>query len=271
VLAIVSFTSTAVSAISRPTAPEWSRWHTLRYEARPLIFFTGRVEMRLRNASARRLLETDTLATFLGAELARARSRTTIDPATGRTVEFYEITPERGRRYVFGADSFTVERIEPSGSWEAPVANWTSISKKVWPNPPAPAGGSAPKVYDYYGMLVALSDAPLKAVGDSAVFWVATSHGAEPYKVTVSEVRSGSRTITGPPAGNGNPSARAVPVRELRLRVAPADPAKADEGFLKMEGETEIWVESASRTLLQISGKIPKVPGRVDVELTDFE
>jgi hypothetical protein len=245
----------------------WSSWSALRYDARPLLFFHGQVSMRLRGTGPVRQLETDTSATFLGAELARARSRTTFDAATGRTKEFYELTPERGRRYVFGEHSYTVERLKPVGGWEAPVEQWKSSSTKTWSYPPAAAGGAAPFVYDYYGMILSLSRAPLRAPGDSVNLWVATSNGPRAYVVSVGEVRNSTRALGGA-SGAGS---RSVPVRELRLRVVPADPAKAEEGFLKMEGETEIWVESASRTLLQVSGRIPNVPGRVDVELTGVE
>ena len=57
-------------------------------------------------------------------------------------------------------------------------------------------------------------------------------------------------------------------VREFRLRVIPGDPATAGEGFMRMEGETEIWVEAETKTPLEISGKVPKVPGRVKLLLS---
>ncbi len=34
-----------------------------------------------------------------------------------------------------------------------------------------------------------------------------------------------------------------------------------------MEGETEIWVEASSKTPLEIIGKVPRVPGRIQLRL----
>ena len=51
----------------------------------------------------------------------------------------------------------------------------------------------------------------------------------------------------------------------MRLRLLPGD--DADEGFLGMVGETEVWVEAESKTPLEIRGKIPNVPGQVRIRL----
>ena len=59
-----------------------------------------------------------------------------------------------------------------------------------------------------------------------------------------------------------------IPVDELRLRVTPEDPERSDSGFMNMEGETELWVEAHSKVPLEISGKVPKVPGRVVIRLS---
>jgi hypothetical protein len=37
-----------------------------------------------------------------------------------------------------------------------------------------------------------------------------------------------------------------------------------------MEGETEIWVERRSKTLLQINGRVPNVPGEVRLVLSEM-
>jgi hypothetical protein len=57
-----------------------------------------------------------------------------------------------------------------------------------------------------------------------------------------------------------------VTVRELRLVIIPADP-ESDEGFMKMQGETEVWVEAGSKTPLEIGGRIPRV-GKIQLLLT---
>jgi len=37
-----------------------------------------------------------------------------------------------------------------------------------------------------------------------------------------------------------------------------------------MEGEVEIWVEAETGTLLEIVGKVPKVPGKVKLVLDEL-
>src|SRR5206468_1673477 len=118
------------------------------------------------------------------------------------------------------------------------------------PYPASDAPGT-PRVFDYYGMLLYLERAKLRQPGDEIVLYVATSHGPEPYRIRVSEARRSQRTFEDLSTGE----TKTVPVRELRLRVSPAKPGQDDEGFMKMEGETEIWVEADTRTLLEIDGE----------------
>ena len=65
------------------------------------------------------------------------------------------------------------------------------------------------------------------------------------------------------------PESRTLLAREFRLAVVPADPG-SEEGFLKMEGEVEIWVEAETGTLLEIVGKVPRVPGKVRLVLAEL-
>jgi len=82
----------------------------------------------------------------------------------------------------------------------------------------------------------------------------------------VSEVRQVTRSLT----ELRHDRERTLQVRELRLRIIPADPDNADEGFLDMEGETELWIEAESKTPLLLSGKAPKIPGRIKLELFEI-
>ncbi|MGH9392519.1 MAG: hypothetical protein ACRD1Z_23185, partial [Vicinamibacteria bacterium] len=250
--------ATAESVAMSAPASFWQKWSSLRFQARPLFLFSGRVEMKLREEAGRRMIETETRATFLGVELASSRSQTTIDAATGRTLEYWDLSKSRGRRYTFAETGYSVERLRPKNGPDAPVTQWEVTSRRQFAYPAPPAEGApAPPVFDFYGMILHLRKAPLEKPGDEVTLWVATTRGAKPFRISVGEVRQSHRVFLDLATGRS----RTEPVREFRLRISPADPAASEEGFLKMEGDTEIWVESESRTLLEIEGKIPKVPG----------
>jgi hypothetical protein len=252
---------------SREPKGPWHDWKTLHLRARPLFLFSGQVEMTLREADEKKLLMTSTKASFLGATLARSRTVTTLDAATGRTLEYHQLSMKRGRRYRFGESSYTVEKLRPANGPDAPLETWEVRSTKEYPYPAKPEGGPAPQVFDYYGMILHLRHVELREPGDAVTLYVATSDGPKPFRIEVSEQRSSERVFL----DIATDKRRKEPVHELRLRVSPGDPASAEEGFLKMEGETEIWVEAETRTLLEIDGKIPRVPGRVELALAALE
>lgn len=257
------------SEASTPASKEtpWSTWRSLRLEARKLLFFSGAFEMTLRDENDKRYLETSTVARFFGAELTRSRSVTTIDIATGRTLDYYELSTKRGRHYRFDDTGFAVDRLEPANGPDAPLARWEVTSTERFSYPPAAGEGETPPVvHSYYGLFLALRGAHLDKPEDEVTLWVATSKGPQPFRIRVTDVRTTERTFEDRNVGRK----RRLPVREFRLRVSPADPARADEGFMKMEGDTEIRVEAWTRTLLEVSGKIPRVPGRVEVELEEI-
>ena len=137
------------------------------------------------------------------------------------------------------------------------------------PDPPAAAVAIDPArwVHDYIAMIVRLHDLPLHKVGDQATVRVLTSQGGAPMRVRVSEERTVRRDLTDLATGKST----SMTFRELRLRVTPlAGSASDTKGFMNMEGETELWVEAATRTLMEISGEVPKVPGRVDIVIAGF-
>ena len=134
-------------------------------------------------------------------------------------------------------------------------------------SPDPPGGDPSLWVHDYISMIVRLHDLPLSRVGDQTTVRVLTSRGPVPMRIRVSEQRTARRTLTDLVTGQ----ASKVDLMELRLRVTPLAGSPSDtRGFMNMEGETELWVDSATRTLTEISGNVPKVPGRVVITLSGY-
>jgi len=240
----------------------WLRWTTLRFKAKSIPLFSGRVEMRVTEDPNGRRLDTTTTARFLGAVIARTTTTTLFDPVTGATKDYRSYSRKRGRHYVFGETSYTVEKLRPA---EKAEDGWQVTLSKEYPYPETSDGRGVRQLLDYYGMLLYLRQLKLDAPGDETELYVATSSGPELYRIRVGESRSKERIIIDTATGEK----RALTSRELRLIISPADP-DAEEGFLNMEGETEIWVEAESKTPLEIVGKIPRVPGKVRVVLTEM-
>ncbi len=256
----------AVAALlASAEANPWTGWTALRFRARASLL-TGSVGMELHPESEGMLrVETTASASFLGARIAHSETTSWLDKQTGLPRRHESVSDKRARRYTFGPAGYTVERLSGKGHAGQPLERWDVTSRAEYAYPKAPDGSVTP-VFDYYGMLLHLRRLPLHDVGDEAVVPVATTHGAVPYRIQVGEAAEREETFHDRRTG----VKRTHFVRELRLRIAPADPSKADEGFLKMEGETEVWIEATSKTLLRISGKIPKVPGRVRIVLAEI-
>jgi hypothetical protein len=153
----------------------------------------------------------------------------------------------------------------------APAARTTPASAPASngaPAPdPAPAADPSSWVHDYIAMIVRLHDLPLRKMGDEARVSVLTSKGAAPMRIRVAEERDVRRDLTD--LASGKPTSATF--HELRLRVTPLAGSPSDtKGFMNMEGETELWVDAATRTLMEISGEVPKVPGRVDINIAGY-
>ncbi len=240
----------------------WFRWTTLRFKAKAVPLFSGQVVMRVTEDSDGRRLDTTMTARFIGATIARTTSTTRFDPVTGMTKEYRSFSRKRGRHYIFGERSYTVEKLRPA---EKNDGDWVVALRSEFPYPEADDGRSVTQLLDYYGMLLYLRRVELDAPGDEIELHVATSSGPETYRIRVSERRSQERNITDAATGEE----RRLTTQELRLIVTPADPDSA-EGFLNMEGETEIWVEAESKTPLEIVGKVRRVPGKVRLVLREM-
>jgi hypothetical protein len=255
----------AAIAASATDAP-WQDWKVLRMKASSIPFFSGRLEMQIFDAPGSRRFKTHSTAHFFGARIANSHTVTVIDPETGLTRSYRSWSRKRGRRYTFGESSYVLEKLLPVKEAGASTARWSVRSREEFAYPKDGDGGTI-AVFDYYGMLLHLRRTNLHEVGDEVVLYVATSKGPQPYRIMVSEVRSSTHSVT----DLRIEKTRSLPARELRLRIIPADPERADEGFLKMEGETELWVEAKSKTPLLLSGKAPKIPGRIRLELFEID
>lgn len=243
----------------RPASDPFANWSRLQLEARAGPLFSGRVEMSLHAGPGGRVLETDSSARFLGATLAQSRTETVLDDETGRTSRYSAFSSRRGRRYSFGTDGYSFEKLarQHGGGDDGP---WEPESTKEFRYPVE--DGRPVAVHDYFGMLLRLPALRLERPGDEARIWVATGDGPRRFVVQVAESRDSERSFTDLATG----AKRTVSLVEFRLRLTPDD-QESDEGFLSMEGETEVWVESRSKTPIEISGKIPRVPGRVRLTL----
>ena len=207
----------------------------------------------------------ESTARLFGSIFVNSWSLSTMDRKSGRPLEFLEVKPgEKANRWKFRDDGISHEKLRPhKGAPDEPIDKWAvSRSEKL-------SGGADPAgwVHDYIAMIVRLRELPITKPGDQAIVRVSTNRGAVRLRVSASEERTENRTFTDLATG----AHRAVDLRELRLRVSPleGDPAEA-KGLLNMEGETELWVEATTRTLIEISGNVPKVPGRVVITLSAY-
>jgi len=237
----------------------WAGWTTLRLDATAGPLFDGQVEIRLDESAGERRMRTRSSATLLGLEVARAWTETVLDAGTGRPRSCVAYSPKRGRRYRFGDAAYSVEKLRPPEGPEVPPERWEVTSREEFANPEG--GASDGWLHDSYGMLLGLRALGLNEPGDAAAVHVATSGGPELFRVSVEERRTRRRSYTD--LASGEPTSSDV--HELRLRIVPAG-AEADEGLLGMEGETEVWVEAATKTPIEISGQVPQV-GRVTLSL----
>lgn len=256
------------AACSGPEQAEnrWQDWSTLRLEADASPLLRGEFEMRRTTRGEMEALETRAGATVLGQRLEETRTLTLFDSA-GKTRSYTRQSRRSGRRFVFGEEGYSVEKLQPPEDRGRPLDQWEITSREEFRFPALPQGGTPPRVYDYFGMLLELRHAELSEPGDEVTLHVATSDGPRAFRIAVSESRKGRRTFTDLATGE----VQTVTLRELRLRVVPADPELAGEGFLRMEGETEIWVEAESKTPLEISGTVPQVPGRIQLRLVAMD
>jgi hypothetical protein len=249
---------TAPAPYAEDGGPPWTTWRMLRLQARGSAVLSGEFVMRRHPGGGSCRIESEATARFLGAPVARSRTVSLTHEPTGRTSRHVSLSKKRGRRYVVGPTSYTVERLRPPPRGSTSDEAWEVVSRKSFALP-----ASNTPVYDYYAMLLRLAGESLAAPGDETRLTVATADGPRAYRVRVAESRTGRRTLLDRRAGRKVTHT----IRELRLAVIP--PSGEEEGFLDMQGETQIWVEATTKTPVEISGRVPRM-GRVRLELVEL-
>lgn len=245
----------------------WRDWSRLELKARAFPL-TGRVQMTMARDDGGDVFETHTIARVFGVKIADSNTTSVLDPTTGATRSYTSRSSKRARRFVFDAGGYSATKFKPGAGEDGAVQGtgefegWHVVEERRFERPVDESGAALP-IYDYYGMLMRLASEPLHETGDEVTLWVATNDGPMPYTIRIGEAARDEFEWTDAVTGEE----RRETLHAFRLRIQPADPENADEGFLDMEGETELWVEAGSKTLLHLSGKVPKVPGRVELSL----
>ena len=259
-LGATGFLAGAIACTTGDVGNPFVEWQRIRLRVEHGLL-SGQFDMSRVVEDDTLLVETEAVGKLFGATIAHSKSRSTLDRASGRSQRYVDLSPKRGREYVFGETSYTVRKLEPRETWQSPLDTWEELSATTYDYPRTDAGTVPP--HDYYGMLLALRHMGLDDLGDEATVWVATSRGPRSYTLRVVEKRERQRSFRDVASGEE----RTVAAHELRLVVTPAEDSEDAKGFLGMSGETELWVEAVSKVLLEISGKIPNVPGRVVLRL----
>ncbi|MCP3981290.1 MAG: hypothetical protein GY716_18470 [bacterium] len=247
-------------------------WRHLRLDIRSVPLGSGKLDMRVAQRRGTTLLETDVVARFMGAKVAEKTTTSELDSRTGLPRSFESWSPKRGRRYVFEDERYIVTKLKPAGDPHAPLDEWNVTTTREFEYPRNDEGDAIP-VHDFYGMLLHLARQPLDHVGDAITLHVATSRGPTPYRIVVAETRTIERPVAdlAQPDEKKKKKKRRREFREQRLRIIPADPENADEGFLKMEGEVELWVDARTKAIHELSGNPRKIPGRVELVLIGIQ
>ncbi len=264
-LALVLCSAPVTPQEESPADNPWHHWKSIRLKVKSMPLVSGRVWMHLKPDGEALNLDTETTAKFFGARVSTTRTQTVMDPASGLPRSYVSWNSKRGRRFTFDDKGYLYERLYPGPKNEkAALADWP-VKHSVRYDYPAGADGKPLAVYDHYGMLLELRRTDLAKPGDEVVVHVATSRGPMPYRVRVAEVRAGEVRYSTLPGKQK----RTTVVRQMRLEVVPDDPENAEEGFLNMKGETELWVEARSKTLLRIGGRAPKI-GKITLVLAEM-
>jgi len=251
-------------------------WTRLRYTTNKLLVFSGELTMDRSTTGEKTVVRVDSRASLLGSSFVNSWSLSSMDRKTGRPLDFLDVRPKKkAERYTFNQGGVLHETLKPrSDAPDDPMERWRVSKRETLPeatgaqktsNAPGDASGW---VHDYISMIVRLHDLPLRKTGDEANVRVLTGKGPAPMRIRVSEERDMKREIADLATGKKS----SVLFHELRLRVTPLAGSPSDtKGFLNMEGETELWIDAATRTVTEISGEVKKVPGRVDIVIAGYK
>jgi len=246
-------------------ASVWPMWKTMRLKATTALVLSGHVDITAVPDGDMTRLETTIRAKLFGMTIAKTHTRSMVDPVTSLPREYLAFSTKRGRHYIFGSKGYEVKILDPARELDAPIEEWKVTGIRKYDYPVAEDGSGPIPVYDYYGVILRMRTLGLDAIGDEQTIWVATSDGPVPYAIRVVESRQLARKFTELPAKKK----RSIAVTELMLKIIPLDPEE-EQGFLGMKGETQVWIEQRTKTIVQISGRAPRA-GWIDIMLNSLE
>lgn len=263
---LIDLVGTPVSAGKE--RPPWSQWQQIELNARGGPFLSGHVTINRTGTDPTSEIRMHTVARFLGARVADSTSVTTLDAKTGLPLKFVRRSRKRASIYRFDKDGYTIQKFKPPRGANRPLSEWRSYGKKRFEYPRDEQGHPLP-THNFSSMLLGLDRHALRKIGDEVRILVATSDGPRQFTITVVERRTEKRSFILARDDGRREKKRDYPITALRLRVLPED--ENAEGLLSMRGETEIWVEADSATLLHIAGDAPKVGRRIKLSLSRMD
>ncbi|MBI4161140.1 MAG: hypothetical protein HY509_01680 [Acidobacteria bacterium] len=217
------------------------------------------------------LLATESRMSLFGVPRVATRTSSYLRPPDYRSLEFIEVKEGRSaKRLLFqGGACRQVRTRPPRGRENLPVTEWEVYEDEELPlllpgGEPLPEGTA---LHDSYALLFLASRTDWEGAGGGGEF-VVVSRG-RPLRVAM---RPGRRHETIRRIRNlstGETLSRQLKEREVIL--APVGDGGEETGLLAMRGEVEVWVEEGSGALLEVSGKIPDVPGRTVLKIRAFE
>ncbi|MBD3868987.1 MAG: hypothetical protein IFK94_12745 [Acidobacteria bacterium] len=240
-------------------------WNVLRFETGPYFMFTASAELRRTVQNGLLLLDTSTIGRRAGSRPLENRTRTTIDLSSGGIVETCKLARTKCIRYRYKNGCYVVEFLPFADSFEEAAAG-TVRSSVSYSLPLDEAGRGPVQIVDFAALVYGLSRQPLYALGDTTTQWLATSTGPREVQIRVAEERKIRRTCRDLDLKRY----RTVQTRELLVRVTPADQELGPTGFMGLMGPTAIWIDADTRTPVEVDGRLPNLPGHLELDLTGF-
>ena len=217
------------------------------------------------------VLETETRMSLFGVNKVSTSTWSTMEEATGKSLVFREIKKGKStKEYWFREDSFQKIRTRPpEGDRNAPQVRWETFQDERIPYilPDGTALPPGTMVHDSYALLYLLTEADLSGPGGSVEFVVISKGKLVRVVLRAGGIRENRRKIRDLSTGEN----RWLQLRERELLLAPGEGESPEVSFLSMKGEVKIWVEEETHTLLEVSGKIPGVPGRTVLRIKAVE
>ncbi len=242
-------------------------WKVLRFETGPYFMFTAAVELRRTEGAGLLVLETATTGQRAGSAPVENRTRTTLDTVNGGDmVETCKLSRTKCTRYRYENGEYVVEFLPPTGSFEKAAASNQVRTSWSFSLPPGKTGQGQVQIVDFAALVYGLSHQPLFATGDSVNLWLATSTGPREVDIRVAEERAYRRTCRDLDLRRY----RTLNTRELLLQITPVDPEPRREGFMGLMGPTSIWIDADTRIPLEVDGRLPNLPGHLELDLTGF-